>query len=520
MKNIKIVAVIACASLLFASCDKYLDTLPDNRAELNTPEKITSLLVSAYPSISSFMLEEMSSDNATDNGVKNSVESKVQEEAYRWENVYTDDNDGVKDLWDSYYGAISSANHALQAIEDLGDGDEFTAQKGEALICRAFAHFKLSTIFCLPYNPETADVDLGVPYATKPETQVNPKYERGTLKQLYDNIEADIVAGLPLIDDNLYTVPKYHFNRKAAYAFAARFYLYKGDLDNCIKCANEVLGSNPKAVLKDWASIGGAASNWDVRVDMYISAADAGNLLMTTAYSSWGYWGGPYLIGERYGHSYDITMNETVRAQGLWGSASYYWPARNMWGLNPQKLCIAKIGGYFQYTDKVQQIGYRMNVNVQFSTDETLLCRAEAYARKNEFDKAVEDINTWMYTHTTNKKQVKLTDIVNFYSKIKYTPLDINKPADRTVKKELHPVGFSISAGDQENLIQCILHIRRCETIHEGLRWMDIKRYGIEISHPRDKEDTDYLLVDDPRRAIQLPDDVIQAGLVANPRNF
>ena len=125
-----------------------------------------------------------------------------------------------------------------------------------------------------------------------------------------------------------------------------------------------------------------------------------------------------------------------------------------------------------------------------------------------------------MYTHTTNKKQVKLTDIVNFYSKIKYTPLDINKPADRTVKKELHPVGFSISAGDQENLIQCILHIRRCETIHEGLRWMDIKRYGIEISHPRDKEATDYLLVDDPRRAIQLPDDVIQAGLVANPRNF
>lgn len=519
MKNLKIVTLIACSTILFASCNKYLDTLPDNRAELNTVEKITALLVSAYPEGSSYMIEEMSSDNATDNGDKNSVESKSQEEAYRWENIYTQDNDCVKNLWDNCYLAIASANHALQAIEDLGDPDELSAQKGEALICRAYAHFKLSTLFCLAYNPETADVDLGVPYAKEPETQVNPKYVRGTMKELYANIEADIVAGLPLINDNIYTVPKYHFNRKAAYAFASRFYLYKGDMENCIKCANEVLGNNPTAVLKDWTSIGNAASNWNVRVDMYIAASDAANLLMTIAYSSWGYWGGPYSIGTRYGHAYDITMNETVRAKGLWGTATYYWPARNLWGLNPQKLCVAKIGGYFQYTDKVQGIGYRMNVNVQFTTDETLLCRAEAYARLKEYDKAVEDINSWLYTHTTNQKQVTLADIIKFYGPIKYTPLDIVQASDRTVKKVINPLGFTIEEGDQETLIQCILHIRRCETVHEGLRWMDIKRYGIEISHPRDKEDTDYLLLDDPRRAIQLPDDVIQAGLQANPRN-
>ena len=33
----------------------------------------------------------------------------------------------------------------------------------------------------------------------------------------------------------------------------------------------------------------------------------------------------------------------------------------------------------------------------------------------------------------------------------------------------------------QENVIHCILHARRLTTLHEGLRWQDIKRYGITI---------------------------------------
>lgn len=505
--------------MLLASCDKWLDVMPDNRAELDSKEKIALLLVSAYPTNSSFMMEEMASDNATDNGDANTYENKSQQEAYLWEPIYTTNNDDAKSIWDACYGAIASANHALAAIEELGDGDELSAQKGEALLCRAFGHFKLATLFCNAYNPETADTDLGLPYADKPETELNPKYTRGTLKQLFENINADIEAGLPLIDDSEYSVPRYHFNRKAAYAFATRFNLYYHQLDKVIEYATEVLGPNPKNVLRNWQLIGTAASNWSVRVDMYIAASEAANLLMTTAISSWGYWGGPYAIGTRYGHAYDITMNETVRAAGPWGSsATYLYPGRALWGINPQKLCVSKIGGYFQYTDKVQGIGYRMNVNVQFTTDEALLCRAEAYIRQGNFEKGVEDINSWMYTHTTNKKQMTQAQLVNFYKGKACMPLEPAKASERTIKKAINPVGFKIEEGDQEELIHCILHLRRIETIHEGLRWHDIKRYGIEISHPRDKQATDFLLKDDPRRAFQLPDDVIQAGLEANPR--
>jgi hypothetical protein len=73
--------------------------------------------------------------------------------------------------------------------------------------------------------------------------------------------------------------------------------------------------------------------------------------------------------------------------------------------------------------------------------------------------------------------------------------------------------------GEQEMVIQCILHLKRIEFIHEGERFMDIKRYGIEISHNLNGKDTEYtnLPVNDPRRAIQLPQEVIAAGMTPNP---
>ena len=97
------------------------------------------------------------------------------------------------------------------------------------------------------------------------------------------------------------------------------------------------------------------------------------------------------------------------------------------------------------------------------------------------------------------------------------------KNAIKQAQKELHP-DFVIEKGMQENLIHCILHARRLLTLEEGLRWQDIKRYGIVI-YRRYYEGytlvniTDKMDTNDPRRAIQLPASVITAGMQPNPRN-
>lgn len=95
-------------------------------------------------------------------------------------------------------------------------------------------------------------------------------------------------------------------------------------------------------------------------------------------------------------------------------------------------------------------------------------------------------------------------------------------PKTPTPKKALHP-DFTVESGTQENLIHAILHVRRILTLHEGLRWFDIKRYGLEIYrrtvYNNEITVNDELKADDSRRAIQLPQSVITAGLEANPRN-
>ena len=66
--------------------------------------------------------------------------------------------------------------------------------------------------------------------------------------------------------------------------------------------------------------------------------------------------------------------------------------------------------------------------------------------------------------------------------------------------------------------------LRRLEFLHEGMRWFDIKRYGITIYRREINSAlnaltiTDTLEYRDPRQAIQLPFEVRGAGLEANPR--
>lgn len=518
MKRFNLLYIIICFGLTFTSCDDFLDVIPNNSIEIDSETKVAFLLTSAYSGLTSVMMEEMSSDNAMDNGSKFTFESQEHEDAYLWNDITNEGNDSPHAFWSGSYEAIAAANQALEAIEELGNPASLQAYRGEALICRAYAHFSLANTFCLPYNPETAKTDLGVPYSTVPENVVFPKYKRGNLYELYEKINADIEAALPLIDDYVYSVPKYHFNKKAAYAFATRFNLYYHNYDKVIQYAELVLGKNPEKVLRNWAAVYATAHNWDLRADMYISANEPANLLLIPVTSNWGYWVGPYSLGERYGHSALILFRETVFSDGVWGEDSnIFYPANSVFG-NDQKQMVSKVGGYFHYLDKVNGIGYRKNVIVNFATDETLLCRAEAYILKGKLDKATADINIWLSTHTTTKVQRTTKEIVDIYEKITYMPLQVMSNNQRSPKKKLNPRGFTVTNGNQENMIHCILHLRRIENIHEGLRWQDIKRYGIEITHNRSGKDDDVLTVNDPRRAIQLPQVVINAGLDANPR--
>ena len=169
-------------------------------------------------------------------------------------------------------------------------------------------------------------------------------------------------------------------------------------------------------------------------------------------------------------------------------------------------------------TNPVTGSGYRSTDFPALQADETLLCRAEAYILLGQYDEAVKDMNLWLAQQMKGTYTPLTRESINNY----YSTLAYYEPSAPTPKKKLNPEVPIVSV-EQENFLHCVLHIRRLQTIFEGLRWFDIKRYGIVIYRRYlDANDavtvTDELTLDDPRRAMQLPEAGINAGLTPHPR--
>lgn len=513
---------IIALGLTLTSCDDWLDKLPDNRMELQTPSDVSSLLVSAYPSSHPAYLLEMYSDN-TDECVNPSWSeaSRFQAQAYNWEDITeTGEDESPQELWNRHYIAIASANAAIDLIEGKGSPAEYNEQLGEALLCRAYAMFQLSTVFCKAYNPATASTDLGLPYPTHPEKVVGTVYTRGTMEDLYGQIDKDLQRGLPLVSSN-YSKPKFHFNTEAAKAFAARFYLYKGDFAKAITYATEVLGADPTAKARDWDAYSALNMNKQIRPEAWVSADEKCNFLLQTVYSEWGAISGPYQYGNKYAHSYRITYDEDIASKGPFGAANSTFKQRVWSNTALAKLFHRKVPYEFEYTDLQAGIGYAHAEYAVFTTEQLLLERAEAYALSGELQKAVDDYNTIMKIYQNYPKTFTLKQIVDFYNGVDYYT-----PKKATVKKHFVKPVYTIGAegSDQEALLQAILHLRRIMELGEGYRMQDVKRYGMVIYRRQTNTSftisavTDSLTVDDPRRAIQLPQDVITSGLEPNDR--
>ena len=542
MKNILLSAIALTFAL--TSCNDWLDVMPDNRAEIDSEEKVLKLLVSAYPENFYGVVTEYASDNVDDYGENIPAYDRFSEQIYYWEDVTESDNDDPKNIWEAHYGAITNANQALVAIEEMGGANTETlkAAKGEALLCRAYSHFILANIVCKAYNPATAADEMGIPYMETAETELNPKYERGTLANVYELIDKDLQAGLELVNDGIYTVAKYHFNQKAAYTFASRFYLFYGDWDKVIKYATLALGPNPLEYMRDYAYLTSLPRDYSIIPKEYNNSNQKTNFLIMTSYSAAGMRYLPYGAYDRFGHG-TVLMQTEILNNAPWvsfipeaGGYMYQYvhklPPMMYIGTTYDTSYFQHTPYLFEYIDPVAGIGYRRCNLAMITAEEALLNRAEAYVMKKEYDKALADINLW--TNNTldpvnAQKKSKITVTTNLTQEIIENWAE-NTPyySETTIspKKALNSQVQAVEAGTQEAFIHTVLIARRLEFIEMGMRWFDIKRHGIEI-HRRivkpsgdvtDVTIKDVLTVNDPRRAIQLPQDVITAGLTPNVR--
>lgn len=539
MKMKKLIYIVmASAVLSLTACDKFLDVMPDNRTEIDSAEKMRALLVSAYPETDYLLLTEFVSDDVDDYGEANPNTDRFIEQVYNWEDITESDNEDVEMLWGSSYLAIAAANQVLDGILSLDDSSIDNSEKdlkaiaeangllgemAEALICRAYNHFILVNIFSLQYNSETSDKDLGVTYMDMPEQGLNPKYERQSVKEVYDHIAADLELALPYVTDEYYTVPKYHFNKTAAYAFAERFYLYYEKWDEALKYANLCLGSEPSVLLRDWADQSKMTQDEDVITEHFIDAGLKANLLLMTAYSKMGLCFRNYFTYARFSHgNYQATNEDAIALAKLLGSDNgkfYKMPIAVYSGTNMDRVIFWKLPYLFEYTDPVAQIGYYRSVYPAFTGDMALLERAETNILLGNYIEAAADMNIWLNNISKLSWNLTPEDINDLFKDMDYYKWDVSTP-----KKKLNP-SFAIQEGGlQENMLHFVLLLKKVEGLGLGTRWFDVKRYGIEIVRREMGSDgnplklLDVLKVDDPRRALQVPVKVSDAGYAKNPR--
>lgn len=555
IKHIKYTSLALGLLLLSAtSCSDFLDQEPDERVEVQTEDQLGQLLVSAYMGYNYGLMTELYSDNLIDvNAPRKSLDSgkentsnvyynltaydKGDDEAFKFEQVKSNSGyDSPAAIWEGCYYSIATANMALEASDKIiakNGGvvtEKMKALRAEAYLVRAYHHFILVNLFSQAYkDAQLSKADIGVPYVTKPETTVNPQYERGNVADVYDSIQVDLEKGLAGVSDAYYKAPKYHFNVNAAHAFAARFYLYKRDYDKVIQHADAVLGTDPSALpgkLIDLKSFDDCAMYQDF-VNVWQSPDAKNNLMLIATGSIASRHMSP---GNRYAFAGNVLKETYYRVFPTAGFT--IWPAAIVSGLFFTSGDIdygvfpCKSGEQFEMTDKMAQTGYPHGIRREFTANMLLLERAEAklLCSRHDIEGCYEDLKAWDESYKTfntedmatfgnalNELTLKLLlDSYTVKSKDK-----VNCFKDWSFTQNMSPE-FVIT-DDLVPFMNCINDFRRMETVTEGFRLFDLKRWGIEYKHVIGLEQTEYKMAwNDPRRAFELPVDVMLAGLASS----
>ncbi|QNK64952.1 RagB/SusD family nutrient uptake outer membrane protein [Pedobacter sp. PAMC26386] len=477
-------ALICLAPL--SGCKKTLDTSPDNRAQLDSPDKVSQLLTSAYPSSDYITFCESMTDNAGDRGYKTNYNNALlNDNPYRFTDFSSSDDGSVDTYWGACYNAIAAANQGLQACNNAKNPADYSAYKGEALIARAYSHFMLVSLFAKTYDPATAASDPGIPYVTDPEKTLYKTYERKTVSYVYDMIEKDLNEGIPLLNDNAYKVPAYRFTRTAAHAFASRFYLFKKQYDKVTEHAGLAFPTNIGSYLRPWNTTYTALSQDGLKA-AYTNSAEKANLLLATTGSVW------WIGWQNYRYGLNSTLQKQIYTTpnvtgGSWADIALgYGASGEMMGVNKWRgnfiNITPAIGNYYVYIPLL-------------SAEEVLFNKAEALVMQGNYAAAITDLNTYLSTRISGYKASThnlTTDKVTAFYKIS----DV-----------------------KQALINTILDFKRVEFMQEGLRWFDILRYNLLVEHTDENKKQFLLPANDLRRVLQIPQTAQTAGgLAANPR--
>ncbi len=192
---------------------------------------------------SEFMTDDVAENTAVITTAKNKYKAM-----YTWQYDIERTGEGDfasenNDMWGKLYNDVLVANYILERSNDIVDADILQSRKdyleAEALFLRARAYLELVNIYAVPYDAATAGKTPGVPL--REGTGITNNYARNTVGEVYAQIEGDLKNAIYLFDQSQEQKSLWHPNKKAALLLLSRVYLYKGEWQNVIDAATELI---------------------------------------------------------------------------------------------------------------------------------------------------------------------------------------------------------------------------------------------------------------------------------------
>lgn len=244
----KYIIIFAFLSYFLVGCDDFLDTKEQDKIIPSKIEHLEEFLLGEVIQKKNDpvpYLKFMTDDVEDSTPISYKTDKTIEYWGYYTWRVKPEiqkNNDILKDnAWGIYYHDIFICNVIIDQIKSVqGDVNRKNNLKGQALFMRSLAYFNLVNIYGEPYVESTASSALGVPI--NDETGIlNLKYERNSVKQVYDKIINDLLVALDLVKgyDSFDDITKP--NSVTINLLLGRVYLYQKKYSESLKYTNNAL---------------------------------------------------------------------------------------------------------------------------------------------------------------------------------------------------------------------------------------------------------------------------------------
>ncbi len=250
MKKV-IYSLLIGATLITGSCSKFTDVQPKGKNLLATTDQLEMLLNNQF-TLEDKDMRVMGGDILS---IFENVPSLLSKPVktrpaiiISWDEANIDKMAELTTSDNTYSGAYSIigkiSNAILSRVDDATGPETFKNQlRCEALVLRAYYHYILVNKFAKAYNPATAATDPAIPYVTE-EWDISIPTEKATVKEVYDNIIADLDKAIQLNALPLVAVNRMRMSKPCAYAIKALALTNMQKFDEASTVAKQALALN------------------------------------------------------------------------------------------------------------------------------------------------------------------------------------------------------------------------------------------------------------------------------------